>query len=394
MNRRQVALLAGFGALAPLSIDMYLPAMPQLAAALGVSVREAGQSVSVFFAGIAAGQLIAGPLSDRFGRRPLIIAGLAVYIAGSIACAMTPGFGMLLAGRLLQALGACSVTVAGRAVVRDRLDHGESARLFSLLALVAGVAPVLAPSLGNLVLSAGSWRGTFLVMAVGAVLLLAGTVKGLAESRSEQTARQAGAEHLFRSYGHLLGNRVFVGHLLAATFNSASMFAYIANSPAVLMEQYGVSRTVFGLLFAVNAVGLVGANQLNRILLKTRTPNRILRGSARNALVMSALFAILAVTRIGGLPLLLAMLFVVMSSISVIQANTLAGALSVDPSRAGSASALFGSLTFAGGSVASLVAGAFDWPGGAGLCATVAACLLGCAVAIRMGQAEGQAAVR
>lgn len=382
LTRTQVALLAGFGALAPLSIDMYLPAIPQIAGDLGISGQQAGQSVSVFFSGIAIGQLIAGPMSDRFGRRPLILGGLLLYVGGSMAASFTLSFATLLAARLLQALGACAVTVAGRAVVRDKLDHTESARLFSLLALIGGLAPILAPSLGNLIITIGAWRSIFAAMALGGLLLLVGTAFSLVETRSDVTAAQARGEHPFRSYRALLGNRLFLGNLLAATFNSACMFAYIANSPAVLMEDYGVSRTHFGLLFAVNAVGLVSANQLNRMMLKTRTPDLMLRGSARNAIVLAALFALFALTRAGGMWTLLILLFLVISSVAVVQANTLAGALAVDPTRSGAASALFGAFTFAGGTLASWIAGALALREGVGLAVTIAACLICCSAAI------------
>lgn len=382
LTRTQVALLAGFGAIAPLSIDMYLPAMPQLASDLSVTAQQAGQSVSVFFSGVAAGQLVAGPMSDRFGRRPLIVGGLMFYVAASLAATLTASFALLLAARLVQALGACAATVAGRAIVRDTLDHTESARLFSLLALIGGLAPVLAPSLGNLIIGFGDWRAIFVAMAGAGVLLTIGTLSAMPETRSPATALQARSEHPFRAYWSLLGNRKVLGNLIAAACNSACMFAYIADSPAVLMEGYGISRTLFGVLFAVNAVGLVAANQINRRLLKTRTPDRILRGSARNAIILAGLFALFAATHWGGLWALLALLFVVVSSAAIIQANTLAGALAVDPTRSGATSALFGAFTFAAGTLSSWIAGILPGSGGTGLAITIAACLLGCAFAI------------
>jgi DHA1 family bicyclomycin/chloramphenicol resistance-like MFS transporter len=382
LSRPQIALLAGFGALAPLSIDMYLPAMPQLASDLAVTAQQAGQSVSVFFSGVAIGQLIAGPMSDRFGRRPLIISGLVAYVVASIAATLTDSFSMLLVARLLQALGACAVTVAGRAIVRDKLDHAESARLFSLLALIGGLAPVLAPSLGNLIIAFGNWRSIFLAMIVAGVVLVAGTLLFVPETRSAETAHQARNEHPFRAYWQLLRNRVLLGNLLAAGFNSACMFAYIANSPAILIQGYGVNRTAFGFLFAINSAGLIAANQFNRMMLKTRSPHWILQRSARNALVLAGLFMLFAATHLGGMGTLLVLLFVVISSAAIVQANTLAGALSVDRVRSGSTAALFGATTFASGSVSSWIAGSLPGSGGTGLAITIAGCLLGAAFAI------------
>jgi len=382
LTRRQIALLAGFGAIAPLSIDMYLPAMPELASDLGITSIQAGQSVSIFFSGVAIGQLVAGPMSDRLGRRPLILGGLVLYLAGSIVAMAGGDFALLLLARLMQALGACAVTVAGRAIVRDRLEATDAARLFSLLALIGGLAPVLAPGVGNLVLGFGSWRSIFLVMATAGALLLAGAFANMPESRSAQTAELARDEHPFRSYGRLLGNRDVLPYLLAGSFNSACMFAYIANSPAVLMGEYGISRMMFGLMFAVNAVGLVAASQLNRHLLKTRNPEEILRGSMRNAFLLAILFAIFAALRLTELPVLLILLFIVIASTAIVQANTLAMTLGADPARAGAAAALFGASTFAAGAVSSWLAGILPLPRGAALAATISACLVGCGLAL------------
>lgn len=382
LTRKQIVLMAGFGAIAPLSIDMYLPGMQELAQDLGITAQQAGQSVAVFFSGVALGQFVAGPMSDRYGRRPLILGGLVLYLLGSLAAALTGTFTMLLAARLAQALGTCAVTVAGRAVVRDKLDHAQSANLFSLLALMGGLAPVLAPSIGNLLLLIGDWRTIFITMLACGLALTVGTLTLLPETRSEAVAIQARGEHPLRTYRQLMGNRLLRGNLVAAACNSACMFAYIANAPAVMMEEYHVGRFLFGLLFSVNAIGLVSANQLNRMLLRTRSPERILRGSARNALALSALFALFAATQLGGLWSLLVLLFVVISSTSIIQANTLAGALSVDPTRSGAISALFGTFTFAAGAVSSWVASVLHGTGGTGLAATIAACLVICAAAI------------
>ena len=377
LTRPQIALLAAFGAIAPLSIDMYLPAMPQIASELSVSAQQAGQSVSVFFSGIALGQLVAGPLSDRFGRRSVILVGILLYIAGSVAALLTASFPLLLGARIAQALGACAIMVAGRSVVRDRLDHVESARLFSLLALIGGLAPVLAPSMGNLIMAFAEWRGIFLVMAITGGLVLMATLVLLPESRSDATRQQAISENPFSAYAALLRQKMILGTILAAGLNSACMFAYIANSPAVLMDGYGVSPTNFGFLFAMNSAGLVAANQLNRVLLKTRTPEKVLRGSARNALVFAVLFGLFAATAWGGLVALLVLLFLVIGSAAIIQANTMASAMSVDQSRTGSTAALFGAVTFGAGSLFSWVAGLVHTPDGRGLASVIGVCLIG-----------------
>ena len=384
ITRGQVALLAGFSALAPMAIDMYLPAMTPLAADLSVSVEHAGQSISVFLLGIAGGQLVAGPLSDRLGRRPLFLSGLCLFTLAAIVAALTSSFIILLAARLVQALGACAAMVTGRAIVRDRMNATESARFFSMLALIGGLAPILAPLLGTLLIQVGDWRLTFWVMAGFAALLLTSGTIVMPESRSAETASKARDEHPFAAYAALLGNRRLLGYLLAATCNSAAFFSYVANSSVVLVDGYGLSPAQFSLIFGVNSLALVGTAQINRIMLKNGTPDTMLRLSARNALILAALVAVFAATGLGGMWALLVLLFFMVGSITPVQANAMAGGLAVDGLRAGSTAALFGAATFAGGSVASLVAGSLYDGTGRGLCTVVAVCLVGVALAIRL----------
>lgn len=384
MTRGQIGILAGFTALAPLAIDMYLPAMTPLAADLGVSVERAGQSISVFLFGIAAGQLIAGPLSDRIGRKPVILAGLMMFVAAAVLAAMTTSFAVLLGARAVQALGACAAMVSGRAVVRDRLDATESARFFSLLALIGGMAPILAPLLGSALIQVGNWRLIFSVMAGFAALLLLCAIPVLPESRSAETAAKARTEHPFAAYWALLNNRALLGYLLAAMCNSAAFFSYVANSSVVLVDGYGLTPTQFSLAFGLNSLALVGTAQVNRNMLKTRTPDQLLRLSARNALVLAALLTLFALTHIGGLWSLVAILFFMTGSITPVQANSMAGGLAQDSLRGGSAAALFGAASFAGGAVASAIAGLFYDGTGRGLALVIAICLVGVALSIRL----------
>jgi len=381
LTRKEIVLLGTFGAIAPLAIDMYLPAMPALANDLGISARVAGQSVSVFLIGIAAGQLITGPLSDRLGRRPMILSGLGLFTLASLIAALATAFPVLLAARLFQAMGACAVMVSGRAVVRDRLDPRESARLFSLLALIGGMAPVLAPMIGAGIIQFAEWRLIFFVMGAFSLVTLLFAMPVLVESRSAATAENARSEHPFRSYLALLGNRQVVGYLATAAFNSAAFFTYVANSSTVLIGGYGMSPRAFSFIFAANSIGLVAANQVNRHLLKTRTPAQVLRGSARNALLCAAALLLFAATGIGGLPMLIALLFIVVASIAPVQANTMAGGLGADPLRSGATAALFGATTFCAGAIASWIAGLLYRPDGSGLAITVAACIIGSAIA-------------
>ena len=384
MTKGQVGLLAGFAALAPLAIDMYLPALPPLAADLGASVEQAGSSVSVFLIGIAGGQLIAGPLSDRLGRKPLFLAGLVLFALSATVAALTTSFAVLLVARLLQAFGACSAMVSGRAIVRDRLDATESAKFFSLLALVGGMAPVLAPLLGAALIQFGNWRLIFWVMAGFAALLVVGGGAALPESRSAETAAKARAEHPFVAYWALISNRSVAGYLLAAMCNSAAFFSYVANSSVVLVDGYGFTPTEFSVIFGVNSVALIGAAQINRRMLKTRSVDALLALSARNALILAALLLFFTLTGIGGIWSFLALLFFFVGSITPVQANTMAGGLAHADLRAGSCAALFGAATFAGGAAASWIAGLLYDGTDRGLGVVVAVCLVGAAAAIRL----------
>ena len=356
-GRAMVLLLGAFAALAPMAIDMYLPGVPVMSASLAASPQAATASMSIFFGGVAVCQLFAGPWSDRVGRKISVRLGLAVFMAGSLMAAGAINVGMLLLGRLFQAMGASAVTVSGRAVVRDMFEEREAAKFFSSLTLVSGLAPVLAPAVGAGLLAIAGWRAIFAVMGGFALMLLLAAIGRMPESRSEATRLRARELHPLLVYRALLANRKFLGYLMAAACNSGCYFTFLSAAPLVLMKIYGLSAARFSLVIGINAVGLVSGAQLNRLWLRKRHPQQILRGSSRNALLMAAVFALFAIHLTGGFPALLLLVFMVISSTSVIQSNTMAGALSVDPTRAGTAAALFGATAFAGGTAMSFVSG-------------------------------------
>lgn len=383
VRRRYSMLLVGCTLLAPLAIDMYLPAMSSLSVDLNAEASLVSATMSVFLCAVAVGQLLFGPLSDRIGRRPPVLAGLVLYVAGSLIAATTPSIGVLLAARMLQALGACAATVVGRSLVRDLFDQRESARFFSMIAMIGALGPVFAPSIGALILQVAHWRVIFLVLGGFGVVVALGSVLFLKETRSQATAERARGEHPLRSYLALLKERRLRGYLLAAAFNAGAFFTYLSASPLVLMKVFGVTTATFGLLFSLNGLGLIGGAQLNRLLLKGRSPDEMLKGSSRNALLLAAVFVLVPGLGIGGFLGLFVPLFLVVSTNAFTMANTMAGALSVDPLRAGSASALFGAATFGMGTLASFVAGLLYDGTDRGLVAVMVCCLLGTAAAIR-----------
>jgi len=382
-GRVTVALLAGFAGLAPLSIDMYLPALPSISATMHAAPAQATATLSLFFTGLAAGQLFIGPLSDRIGRRKPLIGGLALFILGTFVAAAAGSIGQLIAARLVQGIGGAAVTVSGRAIVRDMFDHRGTARFLSMLMLISGLAPVLAPSLGSALLSIGSWRVIFLFTGALAVLFLVGTAFSLPETRSHEARSAAWQDHPLRGYWVLLRNRRLLGYLLAAAFNSGCFFTYLAAAPLVLMQVYGLKPWWFSLVMAANAIGLVGSSQINRWLLRTRSPDHMLRVAARNAAFLAVAYFLFTVTLFGGLSVLLALVFCAVASNSVVQANTMAGALSVDAARSGSTAALFGAIGFGTGTLCSLIAGLIFDGTARGMMALIGLCLIGTAVTVR-----------
>jgi MFS transporter, DHA1 family, multidrug resistance protein len=378
-----VVLLSGMSAVGPLSIDMYLPSLPTIARALAADASATQATVAIFFAGMAIGQLFYGPASDRFGRRGPVLVGLGLYVLGSMASAFAPNIIVLLLARLAQALGACSSSVIARAIVRDRFDYQQSARFLSLLALIAGVAPILAPSAGALLLTLMGWRGIFAVLGAFGALLWFGIRRRLPESRAEAVAVQARSEHPFRSYAKLMSERRVLGYVAAGACNGAMLFTYIASSPNVLIDQYKVTPMRFGLLIGLNSIGLIGASQLNRMLLRRLPVDRVLAAATLMAVAAAASLLLSAFGRLGGLLGLLIPLFLVVSSAGLIQANSVAGALSVDPLRAGSTAALFGTCSFGAGAVAATLAGALNDGTPRPMALVITACAIGCAVSLR-----------
>jgi len=372
-----LVLMALLIAIAPLSIDMYLPAFPAIEAELGGPGGEAEFTLASFFIGISLGQLFYGPVSDRFGRKPPLYVGLAVYIAASLGCAMAASLEALAAWRFLQALGGCAGMVIARAVIRDRCAAQEAARAFSMLILVMGVAPILAPLLGGWVNGAWGWRALFLVLAGFGLLCLALVHSAMAESRDTRHAEPLSLTRSLADYRRLLGERGFLGYTLAASFASAGMFAYIAGSPHVLIEIYGIPPEHFGWVFGLNALGFIAASQVNARLLRryalTTLLRRSLRLTAATALVLAG-FALL-----GEPPMLplLVMLFVFMASLGMVNPNANAAALASHGQIAGTASALMGTLQFGGAALTGTGLGLLGDGGAGSLASVMAVCGLG-----------------
>ena len=352
-----VILLGSLTAFAPMSIDMYLPSLPAIGVSLGASAGQTQATVAAFIAGMAIGQFLYGPASDRFGRRAPILVGVIIFIAASVACALATSPEMLLASRFVQGLGGCAGGVVARAVVRDKFNHTETARMLSLLTLIMGLAPVLAPLLGGLLLILGGWRWNFWVLAIFGLACGAAALFRLQESRSAETAAQAASENPLQAYAALFRQPRLVGYALAGGLNGATLFTYISTSPELLIGTYGITPSAFGWVFGANAVGIIGASQVNRYLLRHNTPDEVLGRASVISTFAAVALTLAAVTGIGERWSVLPLLFILLASYGFMQGNTMAGALSVDPRRSGSISALMGGASFGLGAMAASLAG-------------------------------------
>lgn len=394
---RLALILGTLAAFGPLSIDMYLPALPTIAGEFGATTAAIQQTLSAFFIGLALGQLFYGPISDRLGRRAPLLVGCAMYTAVSLGIVFAPSVGWLMGLRFLQALGSSAGVVIGRSVVRDRFDERESARMFSFLVLVMGIAPITAPLLGGQLLVLFGWRSIFLVLAGFGVLCFVMVWLWLEESLPQARRSTTGLTSVLRNYGRLLADAHYMGFALAGGLTSAAMFAYISGSPFVFIELNGVPPAYFGFFFGANAFGMIAASQLNRWLLTRYTSTQILVVALSVTAGAALLLLIATVLGVGGFPLMLVLLFTTIASTGMVGPNAMALALAPYGRRAGSASALLGATQFAAGALAGALVGllangtALPMVGVIALCCVVA-WLSMCLLALRKSSALRPAA--
>ncbi len=343
----RVLALGGLSALGPLSLDLYLPALPTLTADLGAGEAAGQLSLSLCMIGLAVGQLIVGPLTDRVGRRIPLLVGSAVFALSAGLCALAPSIGMLLALRLLGGLAGGAGIVIARAMVRDLYGGPQLARVFALLTLVMGVAPIGAPLLGGLLLVVTSWRGVFgALAALGIVLLVAAATLG--ETLPAQHRSAGGLAAMGRALRTVLADRTFLLPALVGAIGVCGMFVYIAMASFVLQRAYGLSAQQFALVFGVNAVGILVAGRLSASLVGRLGAARLLTAGVVVALVASVAMLVGVLVSGSVWALLVPLLFLV-SCTGVLLPNSTALALEGQAAVAGAASALFGLLQFAFG---------------------------------------------
>ncbi|QGQ99251.1 Bcr/CflA family efflux MFS transporter [Paenibacillus psychroresistens] len=344
--------LASFG---PLSMDMYLPALPNLASELHATTSVTQLSLTACLLGLALGQLIAGPISDVRGRRLPLIIGVAIYAIVSLLCVYSTSIEIFILLRFIQGLAGAVGIVISRASVRDLYSGVELTKFFALLMLVNGAAPILAPILGAGILEFTSWRGVFGVLCLSGVLMLLGVIFGLKETLPVERRSRGGIRNTLKTFRRLMRDSAFMGYALTQGFVMAAMFAYISGSSFVLQELFGVSPQIYSLIFGLNGAGIIIAGQIAGRL-AGRVSERKLLGTG---LVMSSsggLLLLVAALTHQGLYLILPALFLVVSSVGIIATMTSSLALQSQGQSAGTASALLGMLSFIiGGIVAPLV---------------------------------------
>lgn len=354
-------LLLGFlTAIGPISTDMYLPAFPAIEAALHGGAGTAQVTLATWFLGLATGQIVQGMLADRFGRRAPLLVGTAVYTLASIGCALATDLVSLSLFRFLAAFGGSASAVIPRAVVRDLTEGLASARMMSRLMLVMGVAPILAPSLGGLLLEAGGWRSIFWASAAYGLASTLLVWRLLPDTLPPELRTRLGAMGLLARTIEVARDRSFLSHALLGGATMFMVFAYISGAPALFIEGFGLSPRAFALLFAVTATGFIGASQLNPWLVARFGPGRVLTGACRIAGLAVLVLLATALTGFGGLAGVFLPVVVALATSGVILPNSAVGALARHGARAGSASALLGTLQYAMAALGSVAAGALS----------------------------------
>lgn len=341
---------------------MYLPAFPQISREFKAPIGSVELTLSIFLAGMAVGQLFHGPLSDRYGRRILLQAGTALFVVSAIGCASADSIGALLVWRLLMALGGSAGQAVPRAIVRDWFQEREAARYFSLLMAILGVSPILAPLIGGQLLKFVGWRAIFWLLAIIGTLCLMATTWILPESLPRARRSRTSMTEVLLIYRRLLVDSQFMPRVLAVGFAYGAMFSYITGSSAVFILTYGVSPQKFGLFFGANSLGLIGASQLNRAVLRRHSPRGILTATYALLALFTASLAVIGVTGTGGFASFAAVLFCSVAMLGFIYPNGAAVSLAHLGRVAGSASALFGLAQFGLGGVGGAVVSMLHLP--------------------------------
>lgn len=389
---RNAIVLGLISAVGPFAIDMYLPALPALAADLNASTAAAQGSLMAFFLAVAVCQIVYGPVSDSFGRKAPLYFGLALYTAGAIASSLAPTIEWLIAARFLQGVGACAGMTIPRAVVRDLHTGHEAARLMALIMLVFSVSPILAPVFGSIIAEYFGWREIFLFIAGIGVVALVLTIFLLRETRPPQERVPFRPGAIARAYGELLGDRNFLGVTFIGGFGLSSFFAFLAGSSFVYIEHFGLSPTQYGMAFAVNAIAFIGTAQLVGRIGRRFGLRRTVNGALTSFLVTTSTLLVLTLAGVDNVWVLIGLLFVSFGAMGLVIPSTAVLALEEYGKRAGTASALMGTLQLLLGAAVVGIVSAFSVGAVLPMVAAMVVCALGAFVLGRLTLARPQAA--
>lgn len=356
-SNRLVVMLAALVAFAPLSIDMYLPSLPLIARDLQATQEQAQFTISMFLFGLSLGMLFYGPLSDRFGRRRLLLGGICLYLLATLGCILASTIEQLIVWRLLQALGGAAAFVLARAIVRDLFALGDAARVLSLMHLVTMLATLTAPLIGSYLMLVSGWRSLFVALLVFAGLCLLAVALKIPESHPT-VARSDSLAQVFRGYGRMALQPQAIGYILCMGLSFAGMFAFITASPFVYIEYFGVSPQGYAWIFGLNIAGIIVVTTLNARFVTRLTPIRMLTWGTSIAALSGLALAIFGVSGWGGLPALVFCVVLYVSVTGLLGANCLACLLAAFPQQAGTAAGLAVALQFGLGTACSALVGA------------------------------------
>ena len=371
----RLALVLGLvSAIGPFAIDMYLPALPSIGQDLDASISAVQMSLLVFFIAMGAGQIVAGPISDMFGRKTPLFFGLGLFAIGGIGSALAPSIEWLIAFRFVQGLGACAGTVIPRAIVRDLHTGSEAARLMSLLMLVFSVSPILAPLVGSIVIEAFSWRAVFWVVTGAAAFAAILIATSLEETRHAEHRAASSFRSALSGYRLLMGDWKFLGLVFIGAFGISSFFIYLASSSFILIDHYGLSPSRYSLFFAMNAVSFIGMSQFTGWFADRFGLGRVVRVAVTGYAATMLLLFVAVASGVDRLDVLASLLLIGYGFLGLVIPSTAVLALEDHGPIAGTASALMGTLQVATGAAAMAVVGLFFDGTSLPMVAGIAAC--------------------
>ncbi len=362
MDRRQHAILilvlGSLTAIGPFSIDMYLPGFPAIARDLHTDIAHVALTLTSYFIGISTGQLVYGPLLDRYGRRKPLVVGLLIYIAAALGCALAPTIQALIALRCVLALGACVGIVAARAIVRDLFPIEEIAKIFSTLMLVLGISPIIAPTVGAYVAATFGWRFIFVTLALIGTVILLGVLRYLPESRAGDASLSLHPVRIAREYGSVVKEKAFIVFGLASAAASCGLFAYISDAPFVFMTLFGLTEREFGWMFGLSACGVIGASQVNRVALRRWDSRTISIAAVGGQCLFAAGLVSAAVIHVSFVVFVVVIIGYLIC-LGFLSPNTTAIAMEPFTRNAGTASALMGSMQMTAGALGSALVSSY-----------------------------------